>query len=150
MGESIARRADMRIKSDPLIRHFAGLSLPDSCLDSAIPSNSCEDCENRLRESSYPQVRNGLIESLALVIARWTRNIPCMRNTISLIIGGLALLLAIIAFLPLLGWANWVIIPMAVVGLAFGAMSDKTSGRNLNIVVIAVGVLRLWLGGGIL
>ena len=73
-----------------------------------------------------------------------------MRNTISLIIGGLALLLAIIAFLPLFGWANWVIIPMAVVGLAFGAMSDKTSGRNLNIVVIAVGVLRLWLGGGIL
>ncbi len=73
-----------------------------------------------------------------------------MRNTISLIIGGIALIFALIAFLPLLGWANWVIIPMAVVGLAFGAMSDRTSGRNLNIVVIAVGLLRLWLGGGIL
>jgi uncharacterized membrane protein len=71
-----------------------------------------------------------------------------MRNMISLIIGGLALVLALIAFVPLLGWANWFIIPLAVVGLAFGALSDKTSGRNLNIVVIAVGALRLFLGGG--
>ena len=70
-----------------------------------------------------------------------------MRNTLSLIIGVVALLLAII---PLLGWANWIIIPLAIVGLAFGAMSDRTSGRNLNIVVIAAALLRLWLGGGIL
>ncbi len=73
-----------------------------------------------------------------------------MRNTISLLIGGIALILALIAFLPLLGWANWAIIPLAVVGLAFGAMSDRTSGRNLNIVVIGAGLLRLWLGGGII
>ena len=73
-----------------------------------------------------------------------------MRNTLSLIIGVVALLLAIIAFIPLLGWANWIIIPLAIVGLAFGAMSDRTSGRNLNIVVIAAALLRLWLGGGIL
>jgi hypothetical protein len=73
-----------------------------------------------------------------------------MRNTISLLVGGIALILAIVAFLPLLGWANWIIIPLAIVGLAFGAMSDRTSGRNLNIVVIAAGLLRLWLGGGIL
>lgn len=73
-----------------------------------------------------------------------------MRNTVSLIIGVVALLLAIIAFIPLLGWANWIIIPLAIVGLAFGAMSDRTSGRNLNIVVIAAALLRLWLGGGIL
>ena len=37
------------------------------------------------------------------------------------------------AFIPLLGWANWVIVPFAVVGLALGAMSDRTAGRNLNI-----------------
>ncbi len=73
-----------------------------------------------------------------------------MRNLISLIIGAVALLLVVLAFIPLLGWANWIIIPLAVIGLAFGAMSDKTSGRNLNIVVIAVGALRLFLGGGIL
>jgi hypothetical protein len=73
-----------------------------------------------------------------------------MRNTISIAIGMLALILVVVAFIPLLGWANWIIIPIAVVGLAFGAMSDKTSGRNLNLVVIGIGVLRLVLGGGIL
>jgi hypothetical protein len=73
-----------------------------------------------------------------------------MRNTVSLVIGSLAFILVILAFIPLLGALNWIIVPMAVVGLAFGAVSDKTSGRNLNIVVIVIGVIRLWLGGGIL
>ena len=73
-----------------------------------------------------------------------------MRNLFSLVFGLIALVLVVIAFIPLLGWANWVIIPIAIVGLALGAMSDKTSGRNLNIVVIVVGVVRLMLGGGII
>lgn len=73
-----------------------------------------------------------------------------MRNMISLALGLIALVLVVIAFIPLLGWANWFIIPIAIVGLALGAMSDRTSGRNLNIVVIAIGIIRLMLGGGIL
>ena len=72
-----------------------------------------------------------------------------MLNLISLFIGLGTLILALVAFIPLLGWANWVIIPMAVVGLAIGAMSSSNAGRNLNIVVIAVGALRLMLGGGL-
>ncbi len=72
-----------------------------------------------------------------------------MRNIISILIGIVALILVIPAFIPLLGWANWLIIPVAIVGLAIGATSDRTSGRNLNIVVIAVGVGRLMLGGGL-
>lgn len=73
-----------------------------------------------------------------------------MLNIGSLVIGVIALVLAVFAFIPLLGWANWVIIPFAVIDLALGAMSDKTSGRNLNIVVIVIGVIRLMLGGGII
>ena len=73
-----------------------------------------------------------------------------MLNIVSLLIGAVALLLAIFAFIPLLGWANWIIIPIAVVGLALGAMSKSTAGRNLNIVVIVVGIGRLMLGGGII
>jgi hypothetical protein len=73
-----------------------------------------------------------------------------MRNLISIALGLIALVLVVVAFIPLLGWANWFIIPIAIVGLALGAMSDRTSGRNLNIVVIVAGVLRLMLGGGIL
>lgn len=75
---------------------------------------------------------------------------PAMLNIASLVIGAIALVLAVFAFIPLLGWANWVIVPFAVVGLALGAMSRSTSGRNLNIVVIAIGIIRLMLGGGII
>ena len=73
-----------------------------------------------------------------------------MLNLVSLIIGVVALLCAAIAFLPLLGWANWLIIPLAVIGAGIGAMSQGTAGRNLNLFVIVVGVLRLMIGGGII
>ena len=73
-----------------------------------------------------------------------------MLNVVSLIIGGVSLLLAIVAFLPLLGWANWLIIPLAVIGAGVGQMSGSSTGRNLNLFVILVGIVRLMLGGGIL
>lgn len=73
-----------------------------------------------------------------------------MLNLASLIIGVIALLLAVVAFLPLLGWANWLIIPFALIGAAVGMASSSNSGRNLNLFVVVVGVLRLMLGGGIL
>ena len=71
-------------------------------------------------------------------------------NLVSLIIGIVALLFAVIAFLPLLGWANWFIIPLAVVGLGIGVLSRSKAGRNLNLVVIVIGVVRLILGGGLI
>lgn len=73
-----------------------------------------------------------------------------MLNLVSLIIGIVALVCAAIAFIPLLGWANWLIIPLAVVGAGIGAMSHGNAGRNLNIFVILVGIVRLSLGGGII
>jgi hypothetical protein len=73
-----------------------------------------------------------------------------MFNLFSLIIGVVALVLAVVAFIPLLGWANWIIIPLAVIGAGLGMMSRGTAGRNLNLFVIVVGVFRLILGGGIL
>lgn len=72
-----------------------------------------------------------------------------MLNIVSIIIGLVALALAAVAFLPLLGWANWLIIPLAVIGAGVGAVGGSKTGRNLNIVVIIIGVLRLMLGGGI-
>jgi len=73
-----------------------------------------------------------------------------MFNVVSIIIGVVALLFAVIAFLPLLGWANWLIIPLAVIGAGVGMASRSTTGRNLNLFVIVVGIIRLMLGGGIL
>ncbi|MDL2340169.1 MAG: hypothetical protein QFB89_02465 [Pseudomonadota bacterium] len=73
-----------------------------------------------------------------------------MLNVISIIVGLVALVCAAIAFLPLLGWANWLIIPLAVIGAALGMAARGTAGRNLNLFVIIVGVVRLMLGGGII
>ena len=89
-------------------------------------------------------------EPKGLAASRTACDTLAMLNISSLVIGVIALILAVFAFIPLLGWANWVIIPFAVVGLALGAMSDKTSGRNLNIVVVVIGVVRLMLGGGLI
>lgn len=73
-----------------------------------------------------------------------------MLNALSIVIGIVALLCGIVAFLPLLGWAYWLIVPLALVGLALGAMSGRTAGRNLNLVVVVIGIVRLIMGSGIL
>ncbi|HEY0043380.1 MAG TPA: hypothetical protein VGB62_02415 [Allosphingosinicella sp.] len=72
-----------------------------------------------------------------------------MLNILSLIFGLFALLLAIPSFIPLLGWGNWFVLPIAFVGLVLGILSRRTSGRNICIVVLIVSALRLMLGGGI-
>jgi hypothetical protein len=71
-------------------------------------------------------------------------------NVLSIIIGIMALIIALIGFIPLLGWLNWFVIPGAVLGLVLGLLSQKTSGRNINLVVLALAMIRLALGGGIL
>jgi len=72
-----------------------------------------------------------------------------MLNLLSLAIGAAAIIPVLLALLPLLGWANWFILPLPVVGLVLGVLSRRSSGRNLNLAVLAVAVLRLMLGGGI-
>lgn len=69
-------------------------------------------------------------------------------NIISLLIGLVTLVLGLVAFLPLLGWMNWFVIPIGIVGAAVGALSSGKSGRNLNLVLIVIFTLRLMLGGG--
>jgi hypothetical protein len=71
-------------------------------------------------------------------------------NVLSTIIGIVALIIALVGFIPLLGWLNWFVIPLAVVGLVVGLISRQTSGRNINLVVLALAAVRLALGGGIL
>ena len=73
-----------------------------------------------------------------------------MFNLVSLIIGVVALICALVAFIPLLGALNWLIVPLAIIGAVIGMISRGTAGRNLNIFVIIIGVIRLMLGGGIL
>jgi hypothetical protein len=72
-----------------------------------------------------------------------------MFNLISILIGLAALVGAVIAFIPLLGWLYWLVIPIAIIGAGIGALSSHNGGRNLNFVVIVVGAIRLIIGHGI-
>lgn len=73
-----------------------------------------------------------------------------MANIIAFLLGLIALVLAFIGFIPLLGWMNWLIILIAGVGAAVGFISDKNGGRNFCLVVMAICAFRLWIGGGII
>lgn len=83
-------------------------------------------------------------------MARAMRHIAAMLNVVSILIGLIALLLALPAFLPFLGWANWLVVPIAILGVVIGALSSRNAGRNLNLIVIAIGIGRLFLGGGLI
>lgn len=73
-----------------------------------------------------------------------------MMNMISVVIGIVVLIVALVGFIPLFGWLNWFAIPGAIVGLVIGLLSKKTSGRNINLVVLALAIVRLLIGGGII
>ncbi|UBV42752.1 hypothetical protein LAJ19_00490 [Deinococcus taeanensis] len=65
--------------------------------------------------------------------------------------GGLATLGLLLGFLPLLGWLNWlVVLPPAVLGLILAVPARDRGATTLNVVVLALGALRLFLGGGLL
>jgi hypothetical protein len=73
-----------------------------------------------------------------------------MLNLVSILIGLVALLLAIPSTIPFLGWGNWIVLPIAVVGIGIGALSRSNHGRNFCLVVFVVACLRLMLGGGVI
>lgn len=73
-----------------------------------------------------------------------------MLNIISILIGLVALIFAIPGLVPFFGWINWMVLPVALLGAGIGSLSSSNAGRNLNILVLLVGILRLSLGGGFL
>ena len=63
-----------------------------------------------------------------------------------------------VAFLPLLGWMNWGVIPFALAGLVISIIGTATAKRSkgmgvaaiaLCCIAIIVGIVRLNIGGGI-
>lgn len=74
-----------------------------------------------------------------------------MLNLLSILVGIVSLIIVIPATIPLLGWANWIALPLIVVGIALGQLSSSgNGGRNFCLVVGLIAVVRLSLGGGIL
>jgi hypothetical protein len=72
-----------------------------------------------------------------------------MLNILSILIGLVALLFLIPGLVPFLGWLQYATILIAAFGVLAGVLSKSSTGRNFNIVIIVIGVLRLMLGGGL-
>ena len=73
-----------------------------------------------------------------------------MGNILAFLLGLVSLMIVIPATIPFLGWANWLALPLIVMGVIFGQLSATSkAGRNFCLVVLLVAVIRLSLGGGI-
>ncbi len=73
-----------------------------------------------------------------------------MLNALAYLFGLVSLVIVIPAQLPLLGAANWIALPVIVIGVILGALSSKDGGRNFCLIVLLIAAVRLSLGGGIL
>ena len=73
-----------------------------------------------------------------------------MANLLSFLIGIISLIIVIPATIPLLGWANWVALPLIAIGVVIGQISSRDGGRNFCLIIGVIAVVRLMLGGGII
>lgn len=73
-----------------------------------------------------------------------------MLNVLAYLVGLVSLIIVIPAQIPLLGAANWIALPIIVIGVVLGALSSKNGGRNFCLIVGLIAVVRLALGGGII
>lgn len=71
-------------------------------------------------------------------------------RTLSLVLAVVALLLLLPALLPLLGWLNWVVLPLALLAAGLGLLSGEERAFKLGLLPMVVSALRLFLGGGFL
>jgi len=71
-----------------------------------------------------------------------------MFNLMSLAIGAVAIIPMLIALFPFLGWINWLVLLIAGTGLFIGSISSGNAGRNLNLIVLIIAIVRLAIGHG--
>lgn len=70
-------------------------------------------------------------------------------NAISALFGLAAILLLLPGIIPLLGWLQWGTLVLCVIGAVIGSFPEKKIGLTINLIVMAVAILRLVLGGGL-
>ncbi len=81
---------------------------------------------------------------------RCVTHIIHMLNLLSFLFGIISLVIVIPSTIPLLGWGNWLALPIIVIGVVLGALSSSDSGRNFCLIVLLIAAVRLMLGGGII
>ncbi len=76
---------------------------------------------------------------------------------VSAIWGIVALLAMFVAFIPLLGILNWLVIPFSAIGVVLGILSligsprlGGMTGLVCSLIALALSLFRLSLGGGII
>ncbi len=72
-----------------------------------------------------------------------------MFNILAFLFGLISLVIVIPSQIPLLGWGNWLALPLIMIGIIFGALSSSDGGRNFCLIVLLIAAVRLTLGGGI-
>jgi len=80
-------------------------------------------------------------------------------QVVGLVLGILAIVGMMIAFIPCLGWLNWLNIPFSAIGLIISIIALATTkqgskgmaiaGVVLCAIAIGLGLLRLIAGGGV-
>ncbi|HEY93423.1 MAG TPA: hypothetical protein G4O15_00600 [Dehalococcoidia bacterium] len=80
-------------------------------------------------------------------------------QVVALIFSILAVTGMFFGFLPFLGWMNWGVIPVAIIGFILSIIALATSKKDRGMAIaglvmcpiaIIVGSIRLFIGGGIL
>ena len=73
-----------------------------------------------------------------------------MLNILAFLTGLISLVIVIPSQIPLLGWGNWLALPLIAVGIVIGQISSSNAGRNFCLVIGLIAVIRLMLGGGLI
>ncbi len=81
-------------------------------------------------------------------------------NIAGMCLGIVAITLMILGLIPCFGGLNWIVIPLAIIGLVLsgvglasspqGQKGSAVAGLVLCIISLTIGIFRLFLGGGIL
>ena len=61
---------------------------------------------------------------------------PFVLDMISVFLAIIASMLVLFSSIPFIATADWLVVPIAVAGLALGLLSGSAAGRNLNPLVI--------------
>ncbi len=80
-------------------------------------------------------------------------------QTLALVWGIVAFVGFLVGMLPCLGWMNWLNIPISIIGVVIsvvamakageGSKGKAVAGLVLSITAVAIGAIRLLMGGGV-
>lgn len=69
---------------------------------------------------------------------------------IGVLLAIVASILSIVAFIPLLGWLYWVVVPIGIIAWFISSAGNTGLGKTLSLLVIVIGICRLIIGGGVI